>query len=610
MVEAASLHAQALDDAPASVTVVSREDIRRYGYRTLGEALSSVRGFYLTYDHAYHYAGLRGFLLPGDYNTRFLTMLNGHPLTDNIFSSNGFFGQDFGLDMDLVERVEIIRGPSSALYGTNGIFATINIVTRSPVDGPRTSFSTETGSRGEKKAIVSASLDLGGGANLLLSGSVFHNRGGPFESPGLGRAEGADAESGYHTFANLIWRNWNFTGYFNSRAKQVPTGWFDTIYGDPGNRIRDGRNFVEAGYTRDLRGGQLRWRISFDQYRYQGRYDYEDGDGAVEDWRDNASGDWVRTQLSYSFKGWTGGAEAGQDLQALQRYGRHWPDPSETLRLSRPDRTAALFGQHEWQISRRWKSYVGVRLDNSRLHGTSVSPRAALLFQPSAGTVFKLMYGRAFRNPNAYEQFYDDGMTQKANLDLSPERAQTFEVALEKKLRPKLSLVATGYHYRLGGTIDVFTLPDGMLQYRNMHGNRATGAEIEIEWHPSKGFQAGAALSLGRATQSGTRTALPNSPARLAQARCAYTFGRLDFAGEFQSVSSRHMLLDGTVDPVYLAHATVTARRVRPNLDLQFGLRNVLGNRFYDPAAMGQRLDRIAREGRTGFVKLSWRTVE
>ncbi len=621
-VEAATLHAQDLKDAPANVTIVTRRQIRRFGYRTLAEVLSHVRGFYISHDSIWHYAGVRGFSLPGDYNSRVLVMINGHPLTDNVYGAMYMFGQDFGLDMDLVERIEIIRGPSSALYGSNGVFATINIVTRSPVDMPQAHVSLELGSFGEKKLGVVSSAYLGAGANLLVAVSGFHSSGRSLyleelDSPesSFGRTERAGAEQGYHSFAQLLWRDWSFAAYFNERKGLMPTGLFWAVFGDPGNFSRDGRNFFEAVWNRPVGdAASLRWRISYDQFRYRARYDYAQEDGPVLDQRDEALGDWLQTQLYYRFPmkalgDFTLGGETQADLRSLQRTYLAAPAFEEQLHVGRRDVSYAVFAQQEWRLRRTLTLYGGLRLDDSRLHRRYMSPRGALIWRPGSGTACKLMYGRAFRNPSAYEMFYQtaDGV-YLSNPALGPERMRTVEAAWEQKLHSRLEMEATLYRYRLNDLIGEAELPTGGLQFRNQSEARATGVEWEIRARPADWLESAASVSWQRARAGAGRQRLVNSPSTLAQWRAAVPVlgDRLTFAAAISYWSPRLDRAGAVVPGAVVADLTATTHRLHRDFELQFGIRNLLDRRYADPLSAEHPAVRMPRPGRSAFFKLIW----
>ena len=625
VVEAASLHAQTLQEAPANVTLITEEEIRRYGYRTLGEALASVRGFYLTDDRSYRYVGVRGFSLPGDYNTRFLVMVNGHAMTENVYSSNNYFGQDFGLDMDLVKRIEIIRGPSSALYGSNGMFATINIITKSPVEQERGSASAEVNSFGERKAVVSTSVDLGRGANLMIAGSVFNNTGQSLYFPELdapetsqGWARGVDGERGYHAFANLVWRNWSFMGLFSSREKHYPTPSYDTIFNDPGNKLLDSRDLLEATWSRDIGlSGKLRWRLYYDQHQYWGRYDMP-FDGGIRDNRDQSLGNWAGTQITYRFDvprhfgSLTLGSELNADIRTLQRNFDVQPAYAGYLDVNDPDFNFGVFLQHEWEFRRGWTANLGLRFDESRNHGHFVSPRVALIRRLSARTVIKLMSGIAFRNPNAYEQFYDDqGVSQIRNPWLHHEQIQSIEAAVERKFNKQWSGIATLYHYRLRGLIEAVPVEESAVQYQNVSRYRATGAEFELAAHPGRGLELAGSCALEDLVKQYTlESRPPNSPRVLGKARAGLPLdhGRFSLGGAFQYISARRTFADAPGAPVYLTDFTVTSTRLHPAFDLQLGVRNLFDRRDWDPASPDQGLDQLARDGRSVFVKLLWHT--
>ncbi len=621
-IEAASLHAQTLAEAPAVVSVITAADIRHYGYRTLAEALASVPGFYVTYDHTYHYVGVSGVSLPGDFNTRFLVMLNGHPMTDNIYNSNGFFGQDFGLDMDLVERIEIIRGPTSALYGSNGMLANINVVTRSPVDGAPLRVSTETDSFGERKFSASSSLYLGGGANLLVSGSVFNNAGIalPMQSlglpagalsPGITGGANADGERGYHTFANLIWRNWSFTAYFNSRDKQPPVGLGTSLSDDPSQHVVDGRSMANVTYKREIGPGKLQWTLSYDQYRYQDRFDYP-SDGVVEVVRDYNRGDWMDSQLTYELpvKGvgpLTVGVQGFWELRSLQY---NVVDGVELNRSNYPDRGVALFAQQEWSLTTRWKLYGGARLDYTKNFHTFVSPRLAAVYQASDRTVYKLAYGRPFRNPSVFEQYYNDGGLSYAPAPaLHPEIANTFEASVERQVARGLALVVNGFQYCLSQVIEAVTLDGGVLQYRNTGALRSTGVEFGLSGKLWNRIESSASIALQNAVGGQPLERLSNSPRQVSKARLGVPFlrDRLFLAGALQFFSSRETAGGDSLGGAWLADFTATAR-LHPHFDLQAGVDNAFDRRYEDPVSL--TVDRLPGEGRSVWLKLVWRVWE
>jgi iron complex outermembrane receptor protein len=108
---------------------------------------------YVTNDRNFSYIGTRGFSKPGDYNSRILLLVNGHRVNDNVFGQ-AEIGAEFGLDPAVFERVEIIRGPSSSLYGDSAFFAVVNVITRTGGSLAGGSATLETGTLGTRLARV------------------------------------------------------------------------------------------------------------------------------------------------------------------------------------------------------------------------------------------------------------------------------------------------------------------------------------------------------------------------------------------------------------------------------------------------------------------------
>jgi outer membrane receptor for ferrienterochelin and colicins len=302
----ASKFLQNAQNTPSSVTVVTAEEIRKYEYRTLADVLLTVRGFYVIYDRNYSYVGVRGFSRPGDYNARILFLLDGHRVNDNIFDG-AYVGTEFPVDIDLIERIEIIRGPNSSIYGAGAFVAVINVITKRGRDLNAAELSTEAGSWNSYKGRVSYGSRFDNGLETLVSGSFYNSQGHKtlyfpeFDraATNSGIAQNADGDRSYNIVANVIYRDFDIHVVDASRTKHIPTASFETVFDDNRTQTTDARSYIDVQYHHIFGSWETLGRLSYDWYNYHGIYTYDYSGIGVPPYTENydaATGSWVDFQ--------------------------------------------------------------------------------------------------------------------------------------------------------------------------------------------------------------------------------------------------------------------------------------------------------------------------
>ncbi|HEY5938741.1 MAG TPA: TonB-dependent receptor plug domain-containing protein, partial [Kofleriaceae bacterium] len=136
VVVGAAKREQSLGNVASAVTVVSADRIRRFGYRTVSEAIAAVAGVFVQDTRLTHQVGIRGLQIPGAFNSRILILVDGMSVNE-AWGAFGGVGFDGAVSIDDIARIEVIRGPVSSVYGTSAFFGIINIVTRGAAEGTR-----------------------------------------------------------------------------------------------------------------------------------------------------------------------------------------------------------------------------------------------------------------------------------------------------------------------------------------------------------------------------------------------------------------------------------------------------------------------------------------
>ncbi|MFK3740852.1 TonB-dependent receptor plug domain-containing protein [Massilia sp. TN1-12] len=618
-VTSASRFEQSLRDAPSAVSVLTAQDIREYGWRTLADALASLPGLYVSSDRNYTYLGARGFLRPGDYDSRFLLLIDGVRANDNVYDQAAL-GNDAMLDIDLVERIEYVPGPGAAVYGSNALFGVINVITKSGSALAGVQAAQSFGSQGERRSRVSYGWHAQDGSDAVLSASSYRRRGGDLYFPefdgdgGNGIAHGLDWERATNLYAKLHRGGLTFGAGYVDRSKGVATASFGAVFDAP-DATRDSRAFANLDYQKALApaldvAASLYWGRS--DYLAHGLYPGETGAPHIN--VDGDHGSWYGMHAHAAYAGLAGhrivvGVEWNRNRRRDQF--NYDIDPYASLLDDRRGGTRrSVFVEDEWRLDGATIVNAGLRHDRDSEAGNRTSPRIALIRTVTAKDTVKLIYGTAFRAPNAYERYYAIPVPggQAPNPGLLSEDIHTRELVWEHNPHAHAKLSAVLFSYRMHDLITQLEDPEtGLLQFTNTERARAHGVELAGENTDARGVRTRVSYSWQRTADTLGR-GLVNSPRQLLKAGASVPLALLNarLAGEWQCATQR-LTEHARVGGYCIANLVLSSTGSRAHgWNWSLAVYNAAGHHHADPAGPAFVQEAIARDGRSVVGKLEY----
>ncbi len=618
-VYSASKHEQSVSDAPSSVTVITGDEIQRYGYRTLADILETVRGFYVTSDRYQSYIGVRGFGRLGDWNSRILLLVDGHRINDNVLGQ-AFIGLEFPVDIDLIERIEIIRGPSSSLYGAEAFFAVIDVITRKANQPKREEISFATGSFG---SYGGRATWYGGykGALFALSGS-FYSSTGPtlffpeFDSPATnhGVTSNTNYESYQRVLATVNYGGFTLQGLYNNQNKGVPTAYFDSLFNDPRTRNLQGIDYLDLRYQLAFGNQwQIDARTSVSKNTLYGPVAYEAAPAPPDNYSYN--GQWWDSEIKLSKSlPHDSTLNFGTEITDNFRVDEYNLDPDVsplTTKVSAKSVNWAAYAQLDSQINTKFSVSAGLRYDyyNSGFGG-SVNPRIALIYHPASSTTAKLLYGSAFRAPVPYESNPDYGPFYVGNPNLQPEKIRSVEGILEQGLGSHLRASGSVFYNRITNLITLETdTTTGLSVYENSQAATAKGVELELRGDLAARLTGRASYSYTQTTNSETGLTPPNSPSNLVKLNLTMPLFRQKLSAALDGVYTGEVttLAGNTLGGFSVLNATLIGHTLGKRADISASVYNLLDKKYSFPGRPEDPEDALPQDGTTFRVKLTYR---
>ena len=527
---------QAVSRAPSATTVITSAQIKKIGATDLDEVLETVPGLHVSvspigYNSIYQIRGITS-----KFNPQVLMLVNGIPVTEVFTGSRGLVWG--GMQVNNIARVEVIRGPGSALYGADAFAGVINIITKTSKDINGIEAGARYGSFDDKAGwllaghtwkgwdiAVSFEYDEQEGHKEHIAKDAQSFFDGAFgTSASLAPGPVSLQRQRIDTRLDLAKDEWRFrAGYQGRKDGGVGAGGNDAL--DPVGRGDSDRFNADLTYETDdlIEDWTLKGQFSFLSISDRSDLVLFPPGAFIGTFPNGVQGNpdvserHYRLELSGLYSGFSAHKLRGgvgfrlEDLfkvKELKNF-KIAPDPVTGIRRPVPrddglvsvtgsdafiqetDRTVRYFFlQDEWNFIRDWTITAGFRFDHYSDFGATFNPRVALVWQTTYSLTSKLLYGRAFRPPSFQEQKLRNNPVVEGNSDLDPETVDWVELAFDYSPNDSIRSELNLYWYHMDEVLrfgdQASTNTDGSVAKATNSGNReGYGFELAASWKVS-----------------------------------------------------------------------------------------------------------------------------
>ncbi len=639
-VGAASRRIENVEDAPASISIIPKYELVGMGYPTIAEALRGVRGIYVDDDRSYQSLGIRGLGRPGEYGSHVLVLVDGHPTNEND-SGGAAVGFDARTDLDDVERIEVVRGPGSALYGSSAFFGVINLVTHGRDRPTHVEAGMSAVEYGVLRGRLHATYKIDDDAGFWVSLSGARSPDGrdfTFAEFAVDGATGASIGNDGFNAGTLTGRAWWKTvtaqWLYTDRKKHIPTGVSDTGFPSRLTNYEDRHGFFELKIEPKL--GDVLWttRAHANVYLFDDKLDYAFDTGPTGaptggPYIDSFRGAWFGLEERFLIPvGKTLQLTAGAEGQYHALTRQHTETAAGEVLLSRNDpyTVGAGYVVADWTPSPVVKLSPAVRLDYYSTTGFSLNPRLAIVLHATPETTTKLLAGKAFRAPSIYALYYQSDR-QRAPESLKPENVYSAELELSQRLSKVLTATVAGYASYVRDLIELTgggSAADPSFYANSSQPILATGIEAEVR-RDFRRWMFAAQMSVQRTRYLAPNGSdghdprldhvgeVPNSPNVLGSLKASVPISqrtlvvtsRLTYVGPRWDRSDRagdppQQKIDGAA----IWDLVFTGEAERLSLRYGIGIYNLMDTRWHSPISPEYRMKTMVQNGRTIYASL------